>query len=126
MTGESSKLSLAIIFCRDLINQTPHRQQQHEKEELTLQRIFIFHNSSSKLPFLSNKITTSTIVQYWRIKFVVTFLSRFLDSRVGLSNYRYYQSCSPGSEDSKLILHYSVALFLSILEGYNWLQLVTI
>ena len=59
-------------------------------------------------------------LQYWRIKFVVTFLSRFLDSRVGLSNYRYYQSCSPGSEDSKLILHYSVALFLSILEQFQW------
>ena len=71
MTGESSKLSLAIIFCRDLINQTPNRQQQHEKEELTLQRIFIFHNSGSKLPFSSNKITTSTIVihtpRWWKL-----------------------------------------------------------
>ena len=53
-------------------------------------------------------------LQYWRIKFVVTFLSRFLDSRVGPINFRYSLSCGPGSQDSKLVLNFSVALFLLI------------
>ena len=65
-------------------------------------------------------IHLSYVLQYWLIKSVVTFPSCFLDSRVGPSNIRYYLSCSPGSQDSKLVLHFSVALFLSILEQFYW------
>ena len=45
---------------------------------------------------------------------------QFLDSRVGPSNFRYSLSCSPGSEDSKFVLHFSVALSLSILQQFQW------
>ena len=60
------------------------------------------------------------LIQYWRIKFVVTFLSRFLDSRVGPINFRYSLSCGPGSQDSKLVLNFSVALFLLISWPFQW------
>ena len=46
------------------------------------------------------------------------FRAVFLDSRVGPSYFRYSLSCSPGSVDSKLVLHFSVALLLSILQQF--------
>ena len=60
-------------------------------------------------------VTAEAELQYWRIKFVVTFPSRFVDSRIGSSNFRYSLSCGPGSQDSKLVLNFSVVLFLLIL-----------
>ena len=62
-------------------------------------------------------------IQYWRIKYVVTFSEPFLDSRNGLSNFRFCLSCSHGSQNSKLVLHFSVALFLFILWPFQWSQL---
>ena len=57
-------------------------------------------------------------IQYWRIKYVVTFSEPFLDSRNGLSNFRFCLSCSHGSQNSKLVLHFSVALFLSSINHF--------